>query len=110
MTCVANRARNHNKARHPSDALRNELSRDSTCDSEPGERLVCNEQLGRLAEALDRLPYEQREILMLHMYSGLFLRAIGKTQGFSPNTVMSRYRYGMNKLRSLLNGDGSHET
>ncbi len=47
---------------------------------------------------------------MLHMYSGLSLRAIGKTQGFSPNTVMNRYRYGMNKLRGLLNGDSSHKT
>jgi DNA-directed RNA polymerase specialized sigma24 family protein len=47
---------------------------------------------------------------MLHMYSGLSLRALAKAQGLSANTVMSRYRYGMDKLRSLLNGDCSHET
>ncbi len=110
MTCVANRARNHNKARSPADVLCTDMSRDTVCESEPSERLVCNEQLGRLANALDQLPYEQRETLMLHMYSGLSLRAIAKTQGLSANTVMSRYRYGIDKLRGLLNGDCSYET
>ena len=109
MTCVANRARNHNKAKRPAEAACIDVARDSVCESEPSDRLVCSEQLQCLANALDQLPYEQRETLMLHMYSGLSLRAIAKTQGLSANTVMSRYRYGIDKLRDLLNGECDHE-
>jgi DNA-directed RNA polymerase specialized sigma24 family protein len=42
---------------------------------------------------------------MLHMYGGLSLRAVARTRGLSANTVMSRYRYGIEKLRGLLNGE-----
>lgn len=109
MTCVANRARNHNKARRPADALGADTSRDGVFEQEPIDRLVCSEQLRRLAEALDQLPYEQRETLMLHTHGGLPLRTIAKRQGLSANTVMSRYRYGIDKLRGLLNGECDRE-
>lgn len=109
MTCVANRARNHNKAKRPGDTVAVGAPRDGAGGPEPSERLVCSEQLGRLTEALDQLPYEQRETLMLHTYSGLSLRAIARAQGLSANTVMSRYRYGIDKLRGLLNGECDHE-
>ena len=109
MTCVANRARNHNKAKRGSDAPSGDLPRDHVFEQEPVERLVCNEQLQRLAGALDRLPYEQREILMLRMYGGLTLRAIAKMSGLSANTVMSRHRYGIDKLRRVLNGESDYE-
>jgi len=105
MTCVANRARNHNKARRSQDAPRAARASDRHVTPGPVERLACNEQLRRLAEALDQLPYEQRETLMLHMYGGLSLRAVARTRGLSANTVMSRYRYGIDKLRGLLNGE-----
>jgi DNA-directed RNA polymerase specialized sigma24 family protein len=32
-------------------------------------------------------------------------RAIAKSQNVSINTVQSRYRYGLDKLRSLLNSE-----
>jgi len=109
MTCVANRARNHNKSKRRQDVAQATSSSDRHVTPGPVELLVCNEQLRRVAEALDQLPYAQREILMLHMYGGLSLRAIARTNGHSANTVMSRYRYGINKLRGLLNGESDHE-
>ena len=109
MTCVANRARNHNKTKRPQDAPHTGQSRDRHATQGPVEHLVCNEQLRRLAEAMDKLPYGQREILMLHMYGGLSLRAVARTRGLSANTVMSRYRYGIGKLRGLLNGEHDRE-
>ena len=109
MTCVANRARNHNKGKGPQDFAQVAQTNERQVAPGPVELLVCNEQLRRLAAALDKLPYEQREILMLHMYGGLSLRAIARTNGNSANTVMSRYRYGMGKLRGLLNGEHDHE-
>lgn len=109
-TCVANRARNHNKARRAAAAPSDGAPDESVFEDGPVERLVCNERLGKLADALEQLPYEQRETVMLQAFGGLTLRAIAKRSGLSPNTVMSRYRYGLDKLRSLLNGEYDHET
>jgi RNA polymerase sigma-70 factor (ECF subfamily) len=109
MTCVANRVRNHNKTKRPQDAPHAGQSHDRRVTPGPVEHLVCNEQLRRLTEAMDKLPYVQREVLMLHMYGGLSLRAVARTRGLSANTVMSRYRYGIGKLRSLLNGEYDRE-
>jgi RNA polymerase sigma-70 factor (ECF subfamily) len=105
MTCTANRARNHNRAKQRLDSPQG-----AVFEEQPVERLVCNERLQSLAAALEQLPYEQREILLLHSYGGLTLRAIAKTFGLPANTVMSRYRYGLDKLRHLLNGECGHET
>jgi len=107
MTCTANRARNHNKAKQGPNLPRAEPQ--VTAEEQPVERLVSNERLRRLAAAMEQLPYEQREVLMLHSYGGLALRAIAKTSGLPANTVMSRYRYGIDKLRHLLDGECDHE-
>lgn len=110
MTCTANRARNYNKARREPDPSCVVPPDSRVFDAEPVERLICNEQLQRLAAALNQLPYEQREVLMLQSHGGLTLRAIAKRSGLPANTIMSRYRYGVNKLRHLLNGECDHET
>jgi len=52
-----------------------------------------------------QLPYAQREVVVLHVQGGMKFRAIAKSQNASINTVQSRYRYGLDKLRSLLNGE-----
>jgi RNA polymerase sigma-70 factor (ECF subfamily) len=49
-----------------------------------------------------KLPDEQREVIMLHLRSGMKFGQIGKSLGVSINTVKSRHRYGVDKLRSLL--------
>ncbi len=99
LTCVANRARNHNKAGRSSVP-----APDCTSDGQAGpvELLMGNEQVQRLIRALDQLPYEQRETVMLHMYGGMSLRRIARKLDLSANTVMSRYRYGLDKLKNLL--------
>ena len=113
LTCVANHARNCNKA----DRVRSGVGHSGQWQAEPGadstlpnqssalESLVCNEQLELLAGALAELPFEQREVVMLHLHSALTFEAIAKTRGISPNTAKSRYRYGLDKLRLLLNGE-----
>jgi RNA polymerase sigma-70 factor (ECF subfamily) len=49
-----------------------------------------------------KLPYEQREAIMLHLQAGMTFRTIGRSLGISANTAKSRYRYGLDKLRLLL--------
>jgi len=58
-----------------------------------------------LSQALAQIPFEQREVLSLYMQSGMTFKQIAKIQNASINTVQGRYRYGLDKLRSLLNGE-----
>jgi len=109
LTCVANRARNLNRDGRP------RLSADTVppvgCTREPPEpnspvnRLLGNESLQLLAEAMEQLPYEQRVVVALRIYGDLTFKAIGAQQEISVDTVKSRYRYGLKKLRLILNSE-----
>ena len=63
--------------------------------SQPEERLA-------VAQALGRLPSDQREVVHLKVFEGLTLQAIADLTGESINTIASRYRYAMTKLRVSL--------
>jgi len=105
-TSVANRARTKNKfsANHrTAGSERLEIS--GTNNSGPDCNAVFGEQKRHMLKALAGLPYEQREVILLRIFSGLKFRAIAKAQCVSTNTVQGRYRYGLEKLRSLMNGE-----
>ena len=102
-TCVANNARNRNKAgRRHQNVEASEVMPDV---NRPDAAAIFGEELRQLAWALGQLPYEQREVLLLHSYSGMRFRAIAKQQNVSINTVQGRYRYALDKLRSMLDGE-----
>ncbi len=105
-TCVANNARNRNKARrtHRGVAL-DEANRVEANSSNPEFSTIFGEELRQLSWALGQLPYEQREVLILHTYSGMRFKTIAQQQSVSINTVQGRYRYALDKLRSMLNGE-----
>ena len=71
----------------------------------PDVAALFGEESERLASTLRRLPYEQHEILLLRLYSGMRFRTIAELKGESINTIQGQYRYGLNKLRSLLNSE-----
>jgi RNA polymerase sigma-70 factor (ECF subfamily) len=105
-TCVANRVRNLNKAaRRQETAGLNEAERAVSSSERPEQWIVSNEQLTRVNDALTQLPYEQREVVILHVQGEMRFRAIAESQGVSINTVQSRYRYGLDKLRSILDSE-----
>jgi RNA polymerase sigma-70 factor, ECF subfamily len=53
---------------------------------------------------LARLPQAQREAIVLKFWHGYTYQQIGQILGLSPNTVASRYRYGIDQLRNALHG------
>ena len=53
-------------------------------------------------ELLDHLSSDERECVVLKLWSGLSLREIAETRNASPNTVASWYRRGLNKLRTKV--------
>ena len=104
VTCVVNRARNANKATRVRRASSLPAMGEQVDDGpEPQRWILVSERLTKLNDALAQLPYEQREVVVLHLQAGMKFRAIAESQNVSINTVQSRYRYGLDKLRSLLN-------
>lgn len=53
---------------------------------------------------LAQLPPEQREVIVLKIWSGQTFDAIARLLEISPNTAAGRYRYGIEKLRVCLKG------
>jgi RNA polymerase sigma-70 factor (ECF subfamily) len=105
-TCVANRARNANRT----GRVRNVVPLDEAAGmvaemQRPDGWIECSEELRQVAGALALLPAEQREAITLHLQGGLKFREIAAFQDVPLKTALSRYRGGLLKLRSLLNGE-----
>ena len=60
------------------------------------------EQVLALQKALRDLPEEQRETVFLRIWSGMTLSEIADATETPLNTVASRYRYALEKLRHCL--------
>jgi RNA polymerase sigma-70 factor (ECF subfamily) len=61
----------------------------------PDERLALQRVIGSL-------PPEQREVIHLHVFEGWTFQQIADASEASINTVAARYRYALEKMRSLL--------
>ncbi|HUT47111.1 MAG TPA: sigma-70 family RNA polymerase sigma factor [Sedimentisphaerales bacterium] len=106
ITCLANRARNIKRAQQRQQAVSLDETEPIISDSGKPERwIIQSEELDRLNNAMSQVPYPQREVVILHLQGGMKFKAIAKSQNISINTVQSRYRYGLDKLRSLLNSE-----
>jgi RNA polymerase sigma-70 factor (ECF subfamily) len=63
-----------------------------------------------LEKALAGLPEEQREVVVMRVWSGLTLEEIAAAVGAPLNTIASRYRYALEKLREKLRPYERNET
>ena len=105
-TCVANRSRDYIRRRKRRRNLSvNQAKRTTTSVKSPVQLVVRSEELQRLSEAITELPYEQREAIVLRLHGEMRFKAIAELQNISIKTAQSRYRYGLDKLRSVLNGE-----
>ena len=105
-TCVANKARNINRtmSRQRTVSL-DELEPTVSNLKRPDEWIIYDEQFQQICDAMAQLPYEQREAVALHIQGAMKFKEIAKLQETSVKTALSRYRYGLDKLRSILNGE-----
>jgi RNA polymerase sigma-70 factor (ECF subfamily) len=72
-------------------------------DSDGPVRLAeFGEDAERLTDALAQLPLEQRETIVLHLNGGMKFKEIAKMQRIPLSTVQGRYRYGLDKMRTIL--------
>ena len=107
-TCVMNRARDRIRAslvsaRHEG-LVHPERSRRANLNG-PDHAIISSEESQRLNRAIAQLPKDQREVIALHLKGKMTFSQIAKMQNVSINTIQGRYRYGLNKLRSVLNGE-----
>ena len=104
-TCVVNRVRDEFRRRQPQTIeldKAGQISSDSDCPESQAE--TC-ERVKLLTDALAEIPYEQREVIVLHLKGGLKFRQVAKVQQTSVSTVHGRYKYGLKKLRIILDGE-----
>jgi len=88
-------------------------SRLRSAATSPGEILETVPEAPEPISAEDRLaldagiralPPEQREVIHLHVFEGLTFKEVALATGEAPNTVASRYRYALEKLRASFLG------
>ena len=104
--CVANRARNIQKTAQRKGTIGlEEAEAETSTMKRPDEWIIFTEEFARLCNAMELLPYEQKEVIVLHIQAEMRFREIAKLTGSSIKTVQSRYRYGITKLRSILDGE-----
>jgi RNA polymerase sigma factor (sigma-70 family) len=105
-TSVANRARNWNRSKKRQKTANPSETESAVSNTKrPEQWIIENEQLKRLNNAFSQLPYEQREAISLHLQGGMKFREIAESQDVSIGTIQSRYRYGLEKLRSILDSE-----
>ena len=86
--------RNH----HIDEALEDDLSSTEYAD----DALLRRETLSALADALTRLSRQERDVVILHYYSGYTLKEISERTGIPYRTVKLRKQTALERLRFLM--------
>ena len=101
VSSVANRARDRFRSKtKPLDKIG--CFGCSAGATDPAKVLIDREELARLFDTLRRLPYAQREVFVLHVQAEMKFKDIAELQNVSTKTILSRYRYAIEKLQTLL--------
>jgi RNA polymerase sigma factor (sigma-70 family) len=102
--CVVNQIRDRMRRYATRTARAGTAVRTDPAPGSPIEEAINTEESQSVQHGLARLPYEQREVAILHALEEMTFREIAKTQpGVSINTVKSRWRYARQALEAQLN-------
>jgi RNA polymerase sigma-70 factor (ECF subfamily) len=104
-TCVVNLVRDNLRKSTRNDAAVEKAEYIRSAVNDPELSAVSSEQRQLLCNAIGKLPYDQREVLILHLQGGMMFKQIARLQRISKNTAWSRYRYALEKLRLLLDSE-----
>ena len=86
----------------PEQALDDMVLQFASADPSPDARAISAEQHTRLLQSLSDLPAEQRAVVLLKAEGDLSLEQMGELTGDGRETVKSRLRYALNKLKQAL--------
>jgi RNA polymerase sigma-70 factor (ECF subfamily) len=76
----------------------------------PGRQLERKRLFARIMDAMQELPEDQREVILLRELEGLQYKEIADIMGIPEGTVMSRLFYARKKLQKLLASDHTPDT
>ena len=107
---VANRSRDLWRRKSHKDRPLDETVAMPATQYSPEQYRILTEEYTLLQKVLSKIPYEQRQIILLHLHQDLTFRQVACTLGISINTVQSRYRYGLEKLSTLLKEGTKNES
>ena len=66
------------------------------------EQMIYNEKIAMVRGLLDKLPHEQREVVILRHYAGLSFKEISKMLDININTALGRMHYAILKMREMV--------
>ncbi|WP_129022139.1 RNA polymerase sigma factor [Edaphocola flava] len=61
-----------------------------------------NQMSNQVQHLLDRLPEEQRDVILLRVYADLSFKEIANLTNVGINTALGRMRYGLSNLRKII--------
>jgi RNA polymerase sigma factor (sigma-70 family) len=104
-TCVANRARDYLRKRQRQTIAVNDAEEVIPGNDGPVRLVIQSEELQKLSFAMSQIPYEQREVIVLHLHGQMKFKAIARLQNVSIKTAHTRYRAGLDGLKLFLNSE-----
>lgn len=104
-TCVVNRARDQIRSNRRGPMGLDGTESAVTDSGGPDQQIMSTERAKQLNDAIAKLPAEQRDVIVLRLKGAMKFKEIARLEGASINTIQGRYRYGLDKLRSILNGE-----
>ncbi len=66
------------------------------------EEMIRHEKEGMVRAVINKLPEEQRQVLILRHYGDLSFKEIAAMTGVSINTALGRMRYALNNMRKMM--------
>ncbi len=71
----------------------------------PEERIIQDEKVALVHSLLDRLPSDQREVVILRHYANMSFKDISKMLDININTALGRMHYAILKMREMMGKD-----
>lgn len=66
------------------------------------DQIIYDERIKTVRDLLEKLPYEQREVVILRHYAGLSFKEISKMLNININTALGRMHYAVIKMREMV--------
>jgi RNA polymerase sigma-70 factor (ECF subfamily) len=91
---------------HPSAAMQEIVTYEPSRSRGPAEEAEDAEIRAALLKAVERLPFEQKQVFLLREEAGLSFKEIAEMTGCPLNTALGRMHYAMEALRKSLKAYG----
>lgn len=107
LVIARNRAINASRRKYPAIVAMDDTFELQGTDTEPLEKMERTAVFNAVREALDHLPAQQREVLVLAFYHQLSGPEVAEVLGINLGTVKSRLHRAKETLRRILYNEGS---